>query len=126
MSTRNRYRNRLGVSAITAILIVVASLAFAGLGVVVRKNRVRVLGDQQRALENDIHILETEILHLNNRIETLLTRDRVQPRLTNTSTLLRPITKHSLFVLKALSPQAVAHEGPASSPSLAQTTPRNP
>lgn len=126
MSTRNRYRNRLGVSAITAILIVVASLAFAGLGVVVRKNRVRVLGDQQRALENDIHILETEILHLNNRIETLLTRDRVQPRLTNASTLLRPITKHSLFVLKALSPQAVAHESPVSSPSLAQTTPRNP
>ena len=52
MSRRNQYRNRLGLSAITAVLFVVASLAFAGLGVVVSKNRVRAIGDEQRKVED--------------------------------------------------------------------------
>lgn len=117
---RNRYRNRLGLSAITAILIVVASLAFAGLGVVVSKNRVRALGEEQRKVEAEMRLLNTEIIALNNRIETLLTRDRVQPRLTGNGTLLRPITPRSLISLR---PLATAAEPPSPAPSLAQSTP---
>lgn len=126
MSTRNRYRNRLGVSAITAILIVVASLAFAGLGIVVSKNRVRAIGEEQRKVESEMRLLNAEIIALNNKIETSLTRDRVQPRLTSAGTLLRPITKRSLLTLKPLSPQAAAVTASGSAPSFAQNTPPRP
>lgn len=125
----NRYRNGLGLSAITAILIVVASLALVGLGIVVRKNRVRAIGEEQRKVESEMRLLNTEILALNNRIETLLTRDRVQPRLTSANTMLRPITPRTLLLLKQpLSPAqpataAVSADPATAVPSLAQTSP---
>jgi len=124
---RNRYRNSLGLPAITAIVIVVASLALVGLGIVVSKNRVRALGEEQRKVESDMRLLQAEILALNNKIETQLTRDRVQPRLTAAGTLLRPITKHSLLQLKPLpAPADAAATTPATDPSIAQTMPRQP
>ncbi len=123
---RNRYRNSLGLSTITAILIVVASLALVGLGIVVSKNRVRAIGEDQRKVEAEMRLLNAEILALNNRIETMLTRDRVQPRLTSTGTLLRSITKHNILLLKPL-PEAPAQAAAVSAtPALAQITPKNP
>lgn len=122
----NRYRNRLGLPAITAILIVVASLALVGLGVVVSKNRLRVIGEEQRKVEAEVRLLNTEIIALNNRIETLLTRDRVQPRLTNAGTMLRPLTARTLLTLKPLPPPPAATAASApvpSAPAFAQTTP---
>jgi hypothetical protein len=124
---RNRYRNSLGLSTVIAILIVVASLALVGLRNVVGKNRVRAIGEEQRKVESDMRLLNAEILALNNRIETMLTRDRVQPRLTSAGTLLRPITKHSLLQLKPLpeSPPAQA-VATAADLSVAQIMPQNP
>ena len=124
-SPRNRYRNSLGLPALTAIIMVVASLALVGLGIVVSKNRVRALGEEQRKVESEMRLLNAEILALNNRIETLLTRDKVQPRLTNSGTLLRPITRDTLLTLKPLSMQA-AVSAPVADPAIAQTTSRNP
>ena len=123
---RNRYRNSLGLSTITAILIVVASLALVGLGIVVNKNRVRALGEEQRKVEADMRLLNAEIIALNNRIETMLTRDRVQPRLTSSGTLLRPITKHSILFLKPLPVQPAKAAVPAADPSVAQNMPKSP
>lgn len=121
----NRYRNSLGLSSITAILIVVASLALVGLGVVVSKNRVRAIGEEQRKVEAESRLLNTEILALNNRIETLLTRDRVQPRLTSSGTLLRPITPRTLLTLKPISSPPTTAASPPAAPSIAQTTASN-
>ncbi|MCB1278137.1 hypothetical protein [Prosthecobacter sp.] len=123
---RNRYRNRLGLSAITGILIVVASLALVGLGIVVSKNRVRAIGEEQRKVESEMRLLNAEILALNNRIETMLTRDRVQPRLTSAGTLLRPITKQSLVLLKPIPAQPEKAAVTPPDPSIALTTSRNP
>ncbi|MCX6852935.1 MAG: hypothetical protein NTY98_28930 [Verrucomicrobia bacterium] len=123
---RNRYRNSLGLSTITAILIVVASLALVGLGIVVSKNRVRAIGEEQRKVEADMRLLNAEILALNNRIETMLTRDRVQPRLTNAGTLLRPITKHGILLLKPLPEAPAKAAATAADPSVAQIMPKAP
>ncbi len=124
---RNRYRNNLGLPMITAILLVVASLALAGLGIVVSKNRVRALGEEQRKVESESRLLQAEIVALNNRVETMLTRDRVQPRLTSSGTLLRPITKYSLLTLKSLPPPVDSTaSAPQADPSIAQTTPQHP
>lgn len=124
---RNRYRNSLGLSTITAILIVVASLALVGLGIVVSKNRVRAIGEDQRKVEAEMRLLNAEILALNNRIETMLTRDRVQPRLTSAGTLLRSITKNNILLLKPL-PEASAQAAaaPGADPAVAQNMPKNP
>ena len=123
---RNRYRNSLGLSTITAILIVVASLALVGLGIVVSKNRVRAIGEDQRKVEAEMRLLNAEILAMNNRIETLLTRDRVQPRLTNAGTLLRPITKHGILLLKPLPEAPAKAVAMAADPSVAQNMPKAP
>jgi len=123
---RNRYRNSLGLSTITAILIVVASLALVGLGIVVSKNRVRAIGEDQRKVEAEMRLLNAEILALNNRIETMLTRDRVQPRLTNAGTLLRPITKHGILLLKPLPEPPAKAVAMAADPSVAQNMPKAP
>jgi len=123
---RNRYRNSLGLSTITAILIVVASLALVGLGIVVSKNRVRAIGEDQRKVEAEMRLLNAEILALNNRIETMLTRDRVQPRLTNAGTLLRPITKHGILLLKPLPEAPAKAVATAADPSVAQIMPKAP
>ncbi|MHB1080152.1 MAG: hypothetical protein ACYC67_12165 [Prosthecobacter sp.] len=123
---RNRYRNSLGLSTITAILIVVASLALVGLGIVVSKNRVRAIGEEQRKVEADMRLLNAEILALNNRIETMLTRDRVQPRLTNAGTLLRPITKHGILLLKPLPEAPAKAAATAADPSVAQIMSKAP
>ncbi len=123
---RNRYRNSLGLSTITAILIVVASLALVGLGIVVSKNRVRAIGEDQRKVEAEMRLLNAEILALNNRIETMLTRDRVQPRLTNAGTLLRPITKHGILLLKPLPEPPAKAAATAADPSVAQNMPKAP
>ena len=123
---RNRYRNSLGLSTITAILIVVASLALVGLGIVVSKNRVRAIGEDQRKVEAEMRLLNAEILALNNRIETMLTRDRVQPRLTNAGTLLRPITKHGILLLKPLPEAPAKAAATAADPSVAQNMPKAP
>mgnify|MGYP000334786198 FL=1 len=123
---RNRYRNSLGLSTITAILIVVASLALVGLGIVVSKNRVRAIGEDQRKVEAEMRLLNAEILALNNRIETMLTRDRVQPRLTNAGTLLRPITKHGILLLKPLPEAPAKAAATAADPSVAHNMPKVP
>lgn len=123
---RNRYRNSLGLSTITAILIVVASLALVGLGIVVSKNRVRAIGEEQRKVEAEMRLLNAEILALNNRIETMLTRDRVQPRLTNAGTLLRPITKHGILLLKPLPEAPAKAAATAADPSVAHNMPLAP
>jgi hypothetical protein len=123
---RNRYRNSLGLSTITAILIVVASLALVGLGIVVSKNRVRAIGEDQRKVEAEMRLLNAEILAMNNRIETMLTRDRVQPRLTNAGTLLRPITKHGILLLKPLPEAPAKAAATAADPSVAQIMSKAP
>ena len=122
---RNRYRNSLGLSTLTAILIVVASLALVGLGIVVSKNRVRAIGEEQRKVESEMRLLNAEILALNNRIETMLTRDRVQPRLTSAGTLLRPLTKQSILFLKPLPAEPAKAAAPVADPSVAQIIPKS-
>jgi hypothetical protein len=123
---RNRYRNSLGLPMITANLIYVASLAFVGLGIVVSKNRVRAIGEEQRKVESEMRLLNAEILALNHRIETMLTRDRVQPRLTSAGTLLRPITKHTLLLLKPLPAPPAQALAPGTDPAVAQIMPLSP
>ena len=105
-----RYRNSLSLTAIVAILVVVASLALVGLGIVVSKNRVRALGEEQRKVEDEIRLLRTEIDKLAQFKEKAFASQRVQPRLTNIATMLRPLDEGRILVMPAplSAPVAVA------------------
>ena len=105
-----RYRNSLSLTAIVAILVVVASLALVGLGIVVSKNRVRALGEEQRKVEDEIRLLRTEIVKLAQFKEKAFASQRVQPRLTKIATMLRPLDESRILVMPATlsAPVAVA------------------
>jgi hypothetical protein len=103
-----RYRNSLSLTAIVAILVVVASLALVGLGIVVSKNRVRALGEEQRKVEDEIRLLRTEIDKLAQFKEKAFASQRVQPRLTKIATMLRPLDEGRILVMPATTSAPVA------------------
>ncbi len=98
---RPRYRNGVRLPVVVALLLVTAGLIGIGLSQVHHRNFTHALADEQREVEKEIRLLQQEISALDLRIESLLTRDKIQPRLSNARTLLRPITKERLIYLPA-------------------------
>lgn len=95
----NCYRNSIRLSTMTVVIAVTLVALFIALSRVAERNRVHALGDEQRKIEKEIRLLRQELAALDLRIESLLTRDKVQPRLAGARTLLRPITKDRLIEL---------------------------
>jgi hypothetical protein len=120
MSSRRRttYRNRLGLPAIMVVLVIVASLALVGLGIVISKNRVRALGEEQRQIEGEIRLLKEEIIRLGQSREKSFASQRLQPRLTKIATLLQPLARERIIVLPpSPNPTAAALSASADSTS---------
>ena len=95
----NRYRNSIRLSTTTVVIVITVVAVFITLSRVAERNRVHALGDEQRKIEKEIRLLRQELAALDLRIESQLTRDKVQPRLAGARTLLRPITKDRLIEL---------------------------
>ena len=93
----NRYRNSVRLPTVTVVIVVTVVALFIALCRVMEKNRVHALADEQRKVEKEISLLKQELAALDLRIESQLTRDKVQPRLANARTLLRPITKDRII-----------------------------
>lgn len=131
-----RYRNRLGLPAITVMVVVVASLALVGLGVVISKNRVRALGEEQRKVEEEIRLLRSEIVKLEQNREKVFASARLQPRLTRAATMLKDLDEDRLIFLSplpqttsAVVTQTTADAVPAAVPvarAVAQAAPSKP
>lgn len=95
----NRYRNSVRLPTVTVVIVVTVVALFIALCRVMERNRVHALADEQRKVEKEISLLKQELAALDLRIESQLTRDKVQPRLANARTLLRPITKDRIIEL---------------------------
>lgn len=131
-----RYRNRLGLPAIIVMVVVVASLALVGLGVVISKNRVRALGEEQRKVEEEIRLLRSEIVKLEQNREKVFASARLQPRLTRAATMLKDLDEDRLIFLSPLpqttpaaATQTTAGAVPAAIPvarAVAQAAPSKP
>ncbi|MBL9133365.1 MAG: hypothetical protein JNG86_19295 [Verrucomicrobiaceae bacterium] len=124
----SRYRNSLGLPAITAIVIIVASLALVGLGIVISKNRVRAIGEEQRKVEEEIRLLRSEIIKLEQNREKIFTSARLQPRLTKAATMLKDLEEDHIIFLSppAAAPHAAISAVPAAIPvarAVAQAAP---
>lgn len=130
---RTTYRNKLGIPAIAAIVIVVASLALVGLGIVISKNRVRALGEEQRKVEQEIRLLRSEIQKLEQNREKIFTSERLQPRLTAAATMLKDLDESHIIILaqtptatNASAAAATANSIPRAIPVARSSTPSAP
>jgi hypothetical protein len=96
---RNRYRNTVRLPTVVAFILITLMALVITLSIVLDRNRIHTLGEDQRKVEKEIKLLKQELTALDLRIESLLTRDKVQPRLATARTLLRPISKDHLILL---------------------------
>ncbi|MES2594924.1 MAG: hypothetical protein V4662_06300 [Verrucomicrobiota bacterium] len=99
MMTRNRYRNTIGLPVITAVLIVCAAVLLAALSVVVNKNRVSALAEQQRQVEQEMRLLGIEITNLERKIDQMLDGAKVQPILAANNTWLQKLNPQNRSII---------------------------
>lgn len=116
---RNQYRNSIGLPVLTAVLIICGAILLAALSVVVNKNRITALAEQQRQVDQEMKLLNFEIVSLERKIDQLLDGARVQPILQAKGTWLQKISPdaHAIIHLKPIpAAKAVAQIQVASPP----------
>ena len=97
--TRNQYRNAIGLPVLTAVLIVCSAVLLVALSVVVNKNRITALAEQQRQVEQEMKLLNFEIVSLDRKIDQLLDGARVQPLLESKGTWLQKINPDAQVII---------------------------
>jgi hypothetical protein len=111
---RNQYRNAIGLPVLTAVLIICGAVLLAALSVVINKNRITALAEQQRQVEQEMKLLNLEVVSLTRRIDQLLDGARVQPLLQEKGTWLQKINPDG---------RAIIYLRPQPTDSVAQTSP---
>ncbi len=96
---RNQYRNSIGLPVLTAVLIVCGAILLAALSVVVNKNRITALAEQQRQVDQEMKLLNFEIVSLERKIDQLLDGARVQPILQSKGTWLQKISPDAKAII---------------------------
>ena len=96
---RNQYRNAIGLPVLTAVLIVCSAVLVVALSVVVNKNRITALAEQQRQVEQEMKLLNFEIVSLDRKIDQLLDGARVQPLLESKGTWLQKINPDAQVII---------------------------
>jgi cell division protein FtsB len=96
---RNQYRNSIGLPVLTAVLIVCCAILLAALSVVVNKNRITALAEQQRQVDQEMKLLNFEIVSLERKIDQLLDGARVQPLLQSKGTWLQKINPDAKAII---------------------------
>lgn len=91
---------------VAALVVATGFSVSVALSFVLSRNRLHSLSEEQRELERDIRLLDQEVKALDRRIDGLLTRDRVQPRLTSAGTMLQRIDTKRVIYLEAKSAPA--------------------
>jgi hypothetical protein len=97
---RNQYRNKIGLPVVTAVLVICAAVLLAALSVVVNKNRIAALAEQQRLVEQETRLLDIEITSLERKIDQMLDGARVQPLLQAKGTWLQKINPQTRSIIR--------------------------
>lgn len=115
---RNQYRNKIGLPVLTAVLVICAAVLLAALSVVVNKNRIASLAEQQRLVEQESKLLDIEITSLERKIDRMLDGARVQPALQAKGTWLQKINPQtrSIIRLKPIPAARTVAQAPPSTP----------
>ncbi len=96
---RNQYRNSIGLPVLTAVLIVCSAILLVALSVVVNKNRITALAEQQRQVDQEMKLLNFELVSLERKIDQLLDSARVQPILQSKGTWLQKISPDAQAII---------------------------
>ena len=96
---RNQYRNSIGLPGLTAVLIVCSAILLVALSVVVNKNRITALAEQQRQVDQEMKLLNFELVSLERKIDQLLDGARVQPLLQAKGTWLQKISPDAKAII---------------------------
>ncbi len=96
---RNRYRNSIGLPVLTGVLIVCSAILLVALSVVVNKNRITALAEQQRQVDQEMKLLNFELVSLERKIDQLLDGARVQPLLQAKGTWLQKISPDAKAII---------------------------
>lgn len=96
----NRYRNAIGLPVLTAVFILCGAILLAALSVVVNKNRITALAEQQRQVEQEMKLLNFEIISLERKIALLLDGARVQPLLQAKGTWLQKLNSDGRAIIE--------------------------
>ncbi len=97
---RNQYRNKIGLPVIAAVLVICVAVLLAALSVVVNKNRIAALAEQQRLVEQETKLLDIEITSLERKIDQMLDGARVQPQLQAKGTWLQKINPQTRSMIR--------------------------
>lgn len=97
---RNQYRNKIGLPVIAAVLVICVAVLLAALSVVVNKNRIAALAEQQRQVEQETRLLDIEITSLERKIDQMLDGARVQPLLQAKGTWLQKINPQTRSIIR--------------------------
>ena len=115
---KNHYRNKIGLPVLLVALILCAAVLLVALSVVVNKNRIATLAEQQRLVEQDMKLLKIEITNLERKIDQMLDGAKVQPILQAKGTWLQKINPQTNSIIQ-LKPIPTAK-------TVAQTEPGTP
>ena len=97
---RNQYRNKIGLPVVAAVLVICVAVLLAALSVVVNKNRIAALAEQQRQVEQETRLLDIEITSLERKIDQMLDGARVQPLLQAKGTWLQKINPQTRSIIR--------------------------
>ncbi len=97
---RNQYRNKIGLPVLAAVLVICVAVLLAALSVVVNKNRIAALAEQQRQVEQETRLLDIEITSLERKIDQMLDGARVQPLLQAKGTWLQKINPQTRSIIR--------------------------
>ena len=97
---RNQYRNKIGLPVVAAVLVICVAVLLAALSVVVNKNRIAALAEQQRLVEQETRLLDIEITSLERKIDQMLDGARVQPLLQAKGTWLQKINPQTRSIIR--------------------------
>lgn len=113
---RNHYRNKIGLPVIAAALVICIAVLLAALSIVVNKNRIATMAEQQRQVEQEMRLLNIEITNLERKIDQMLDGAKVQPILQAKGTWLQKINPQTRSIIR-LKPipaaRTVAQAGPS-------------
>jgi hypothetical protein len=114
----HHYRNKIGLSKLTAVLLVCGLVLVGALSFVVCKNKTAALAKEQLKMEHEIKLLSGEISLLERKIDQMLDGAKVQPILEANGTWLQKINPQTRSIIR-LKPIPTAK-------TIAQTEPEKP
>ncbi len=100
LKRHHHYRNKIGLSKLTAVLVICGLVLVGTLSFVVCKNKTAAIAKEQLKVEHEIKLLSGEINLLERKIDQMLDGAKVQPILQANGTWLQKINPQMRSIVR--------------------------